>query len=81
MPYVWSMQTRIDLTLDCTNPHLMAAFWKTAAGYVDHDEFDDGMDAVWLHDPWGEANAILRAASIRGRARLPQRLIMDSATL
>lgn len=29
------MLTRVDLTLDCANPHLLAAFWKTAAGYVD----------------------------------------------
>jgi hypothetical protein len=29
------MLTRIDLTLDCANPQLLAAFWKTAAGYVD----------------------------------------------
>jgi Glyoxalase-like domain len=62
------MLTRIDLTLDCANPQLLAAFWKTAAGYVDEPpptpfatreewlsqfdaEFDDGMDATWLHDP------------------------------
>ena len=52
-------------TLNC-----LAAFSKTAAGYVDEpppepfatreewllqfaDEFDDGMDAAWLHDPIG----------------------------
>lgn len=29
------MLTRVDLTLDCANPDLLAAFWKTAAGYVD----------------------------------------------
>ena len=66
------MLTRIDLTLDCANPQLLAVFWKTAAGYVDEpppspfatreewlsqfdDEFDDGMDAAWLHDPTGVA--------------------------
>ena len=66
------MLTRVDLTLDCANPQLLAAFWKTAAGYVDEpppppfatreewlsqfdDEFDDGMDAAWLHDPTGVA--------------------------
>ena len=66
------MLTRIDLTLDCANPQLLATFWKAAAGYVDEpppkpfatreewlsqfdDEFDDGMDAAWLHDPTGVA--------------------------
>ena len=66
------MLTRVDLTLDCANPQLLAEFWKTAAGYVDEpppppfatredwlaqfdDEFDDGMDAAWLHDPTGVA--------------------------
>ncbi|MFI6702818.1 VOC family protein [Streptomyces sp. NPDC050509] len=29
------MAARIDLTLDCTNARLLAAFWKTALGYVD----------------------------------------------
>ena len=29
------MMTRVDLTLDCANPRLLAAFWKTAAVYVD----------------------------------------------
>ena len=33
--YVWQMLTRTDLTLDCANPHVLAAFWRTAAGYVD----------------------------------------------
>jgi len=66
------MLTRVDLTLDCVNPRMLAAFWKTAAGYVDEpppppfttreewaaqfdDEFDDGMDGAWLHDPTGVA--------------------------
>jgi len=56
------MLTRVDLDLDCANPQLLAAFWKTAAGYVDEppqpfttreewlaqfdDGFDDGMDAA-----------------------------------
>ncbi|MFE0171295.1 VOC family protein [Streptomyces sp. NPDC059002] len=29
------MATRIDLTLDCADAQLLAAFWKTALGYVD----------------------------------------------
>jgi Glyoxalase-like domain len=29
------MLTGVDLTLDCANPQLLAAFWKTVAGYVD----------------------------------------------
>ncbi|MET7573903.1 VOC family protein [Streptomyces sp. NPDC005492] len=29
------MAARIDLTLDCDNATLLAAFWKTALGYVD----------------------------------------------
>ena len=29
------MLTRVDLTLDCADPQLLAAFWKNAAGYVD----------------------------------------------
>ncbi|MFI5807256.1 VOC family protein [Streptomyces sp. NPDC051561] len=29
------MATRIDLTLDCADAPLLAAFWKTALGYVD----------------------------------------------
>ena len=29
------MLTRVDLTLDCSNPEVLAEFWKTAAGYVD----------------------------------------------
>jgi hypothetical protein len=29
------MLTRVDLTLDCADPAALAAFWKTAAGYVD----------------------------------------------
>jgi hypothetical protein len=29
------MLTRVDLTLDCADPLVMAEFWKTAAGYVD----------------------------------------------
>ncbi|QEU89757.1 VOC family protein [Streptomyces kanamyceticus] len=29
------MATRIDLTLDCADARLLAAFWKTALGYVD----------------------------------------------
>ncbi|MGY0020059.1 VOC family protein [Streptomyces sp. YJ-C3] len=29
------MATRIDLTLDCADASLLAAFWKTALGYVD----------------------------------------------
>ena len=66
------MLTRVDLTLDCASPAVLAEFWKTAAGYVDEppptpfvtreewlaqfdDEFDDGMDAAWLHDPTGVA--------------------------
>jgi hypothetical protein len=66
------MLARVDLTLDCSNPTVLAEFWKAAAGYVDEpppapftsrqewlaqyaDEFDDGMDAAWLHDPSGVA--------------------------
>ena len=53
------MLTRVDLTLDCANPQLLAAFWKTAAGYVDEPppklfatreewlaQFDDEFDDV-----------------------------------
>ncbi|MFI9168701.1 VOC family protein [Streptomyces lincolnensis] len=29
------MPTEISLTLDCTDTRLLAAFWKTALGYVD----------------------------------------------
>ena len=29
------MLTRVDVTLDCADPDLLAEFWKTAAGYVD----------------------------------------------
>ena len=29
------MLIRVDLTLDCANPEVLAEFWKTAAGYVD----------------------------------------------
>ncbi|MGW3107185.1 VOC family protein [Streptomyces sp. NPDC001100] len=29
------MAARIDLTLDCDDARLLAAFWKTALGYVD----------------------------------------------
>ncbi|MGK5531038.1 VOC family protein [Streptomyces sp. URMC 129] len=29
------MTARIDLTLDCANASLLAAFWKTALGYAD----------------------------------------------
>ena len=29
------MAQRIDLTLDCTDVHAMAPFWKLALGYVD----------------------------------------------
>ena len=29
------MAARIDLTLDCEDAQLLAAFWKTALGYVD----------------------------------------------
>jgi len=29
------MAARIDLTLDCTNPARLAAFWKLALGYED----------------------------------------------
>ncbi|NEB81297.1 VOC family protein [Streptomyces sp. SID14478] len=29
------MATRFDLTLDCADASLVAAFWKTALGYVD----------------------------------------------
>jgi hypothetical protein len=63
--------TRVDLTLDCADPQVLAEFWKNAAGYVDepppppfatreewleqYDEYDDGMDAAWLHDPTGVA--------------------------
>jgi len=28
------MLIRVDLTLDCANPEALAAFWRTAAGYV-----------------------------------------------
>jgi len=28
------MLTRVDLTLDCANPEVLAVFWRTAAGYV-----------------------------------------------
>jgi len=63
--------TRLDLTLDCSNPAVLAGFWKAAAGYVDEpngavhsreewsaqyaDEFADGMGGAWLHDPSGVA--------------------------
>jgi hypothetical protein len=66
------MLTRVDLTLDCADPELLALFWKAAVGYVDEpppspfatredwlasfeDDFDDGMDGAWLHDPLGIA--------------------------
>jgi len=65
------MLTRVDLTLDCADPHRLAEFWKTAAGYVDEpppspfttreewlaqfDDEDDGMGGAWLHDPTGIA--------------------------
>jgi len=55
------MLTRIDLTLDCANPQLLAVFWKTAAGYVDEpppspfatreewlSQFDDEFDEGWM---------------------------------
>lgn len=29
------MLSRVDLTLDCANAEALAAFWKTAVGYVD----------------------------------------------
>jgi hypothetical protein len=29
------MAARIDLTLDCADAQLLAAFWKTALGYID----------------------------------------------
>ena len=29
------MLNRVDLTLDCTDAEVLAAFWKTAVGYVD----------------------------------------------
>jgi hypothetical protein len=32
---VEGMAARIDLTLDCDDAQLLAAFWKTALGYVD----------------------------------------------
>ena len=32
---VEGMAARIDLTLDCDDAPLLAAFWKTALGYVD----------------------------------------------
>lgn len=53
------MLTRVDLTMDCTDPDRLATFWKIAAGYVDEpppqpfstreewlatfDDEDDGM--------------------------------------
>jgi len=65
------MLTRVDLTLDCADPGLLAEFWKTAIGYVDEpppppfttreewlaqfDEADDGMGGAWLYDPRGVA--------------------------
>ena len=63
------MLTRVDLTLDCSNPVALAAFWKAAAGYVDEpppapftsrEEWlaqyaDDDSGAAWLHDPSGVA--------------------------
>ena len=33
--YRRKMLTRVDVTLDCADPDLLAEFWKTAAGYVD----------------------------------------------
>lgn len=29
------MLARVDLTLDCSHPAVVAEFWKAAAGYVD----------------------------------------------
>lgn len=65
------MLTRVDLTLDCADPQVLAEFWKTASGYADEpppppiatreewlaqfDDEDDGMGAAWLHDPTGVA--------------------------
>src|SRR6478752_3083077 len=65
------MLTRVDLTLDCADPAALAAFWKTAAGYVDEpppppfstreewlaqfDDEDDDTGGAWLHDPTGVA--------------------------
>ncbi len=61
------MPLRVDLTLDCADPGLLARFWKVAGGYIDEpppppfqtreewltqfDDADDGMRAAWLHDP------------------------------
>lgn len=36
------MGTRLNITLDCTDPETLAAFWAAALGYEDggrHDEF------------------------------------------
>ena len=63
------MAIRIDLTLDCHDAELLAAFWKLALGYEDEpppapfatrDEWvasfgeeDDGLGGAWLRDPEG----------------------------
>ncbi|MDJ0403045.1 VOC family protein [Rhodococcus erythropolis] len=65
------MLTRVDLTMDCTDPDGLATFWKIAAGYVDEpppqpfstreewlatfDDEGDGMGGAWLHHPLGVA--------------------------
>ncbi|MDG4783408.1 VOC family protein [Micromonospora sp. WMMD961] len=61
------MAARISLTLDSTDAQVLAAFWKTALGYIDEppaphsatrEEFDLPEDeppehGVWLCDPDG----------------------------
>lgn len=63
------MATRFDLTFDCHDAPVLAAFWKLALGYEDEPppapfatreawvasfgEDDDGLGGAWLRDPEG----------------------------
>ena len=51
---VEGMAARIDLTLDCDDAPLLAAFWKTALGYVDEPPpapFTTRAEWIAHHDP------------------------------
>ncbi len=51
------MQTKLELTLDCTNAAALALLWKLAVGYVDAPGPGPN-NVAWLYDPGGVAPSL-----------------------